>query len=1055
MGAAWMIRVAGRALAMLATGAVAVWASASHHSAHAADLVTLSPENFGEYAPQGKEADAVWGDYVLRNGQVTAAVSDPTLHYGRSGGRKGSYMLGRLIDLTTRETPNDLLGYFDPAFMLAVPSGVVPEADMQHRFTFAKDQHKLPGREPRSGKRVELVLPYPYPVKDVRYILEDGWPYLLVEANLENNRDKPFTFPANAIAGAISSGPVKMGASAHAEYKFDKNSQVGWIYDPWFGQAYVVACDPGVGNAVVPPTRTYRLDFLFGQGKGEAAVLQAGEKRQVRWRLFPGRNVFEAREKLDQVDGVKNRPIALTVLSAGEPVEMARVEAWREKALYGVGTTDEKGRLAMRLPQGAFELRIKPLEHAEAVVTLDAAQEGAVTQEYGPAAQLHVRAVDEGGRGLPAKIQIFGVGKTVTPVFFSPFGAERSGNILQPVSGDAVAKLAPGAYRLVITRGIEYDAVIREVTLKAGDKLDVEAKLKRSVSTPGWVSAEFANKSTVSTFWTLAPAAGRVLNLLAEGVEFAPATEALSVYSYKGVIKSLDAQKWLATEDGIHLPQPVRKSFGAQNAFPLTYVPGDQDGGIPQRPAHVFVVWWLRNIPFVFDQRERVVETGGNGKLIQVTPPGIWVNDGRLEGMSWLFDERKVFTESVLRDARLREVKGWDAVELQPLDAFLDLPEYDPADPKGQRDMDQWLAELDERESKKWPLAKDRNRDWFRMLNLGYRLTGVVNNYARNTTNGSGLWRNFVRTGEDDAAKLTAKNIIEGVRGGQVVMTNGPFAAVTATAGGASAGPGQDLAAHGKNVVLDVQVQCPDWIDIDRVQVIFNGHHVKALERRRGEAAQGKQAGGFVTTPGPVRFQERFALTLDADTHVVVIASGEGANLRPDAAESPKTMRYIAMTNPVYVDIDGDGFKPHSPTLDRVFAKFSGKDVPAQGKPLELTLLMQNLGDKATSDTVSLRVIPQDAATVKARPSSYTLGPGEAGQLTFEVTPTGKHQTFVVRAPRSSAGLGRRTAAVQLKLGKPLAGKPGAADIWLENQAPDMQESGADNDKPGNTPAED
>ena len=36
--------------------------------------VTLSPANYADYAPKGKEADCIFGDYVLRNDRIVAAA---------------------------------------------------------------------------------------------------------------------------------------------------------------------------------------------------------------------------------------------------------------------------------------------------------------------------------------------------------------------------------------------------------------------------------------------------------------------------------------------------------------------------------------------------------------------------------------------------------------------------------------------------------------------------------------------------------------------------------------------------------------------------------------------------------------------------------------------------------------------------------------------------------------------------------------------------------------------------------------------------------------------
>lgn len=43
-------------------------------SAPAAELVQLTPNNWEAYAPVGKEADCIYGDYVLKNDRLVAVV---------------------------------------------------------------------------------------------------------------------------------------------------------------------------------------------------------------------------------------------------------------------------------------------------------------------------------------------------------------------------------------------------------------------------------------------------------------------------------------------------------------------------------------------------------------------------------------------------------------------------------------------------------------------------------------------------------------------------------------------------------------------------------------------------------------------------------------------------------------------------------------------------------------------------------------------------------------------------------------------------------------------
>jgi hypothetical protein len=50
-------------------------------------------------------------------------------------------------------------------------------------------------------------------------------------------------------------------------------------------------------------------------------------------------------------------------------------------------------------------------------------------------------------------------------------------------------------------------------------------------------------------------------------------------------------------------------------------------------------------------------------------------------------------------------------------------------------------------------------------------------------------------------------------------MSNGPFMEVVATTGDAIAGPGEDLAVVDGEVQLRVRVECPNWLDVNRVHV--------------------------------------------------------------------------------------------------------------------------------------------------------------------------------------------------------------------------------------------
>jgi hypothetical protein len=104
-------------------------------------------------------------------------------------------------------------------------------------------------------------------------------------------------------------------------------------------------------------------------------------------------------------------------------------------------------------------------------------------------------------------------------------------------------------------------------------------------------------------------------------------------------------------------------------------------------------------------------------------------------------------------------------------------------------------------------------------------------------------------------------------------------------------------------------VQCANWLDINRVQVFVNGRALPSLNFTRAS-----HVGMF--RADPVKFDEIIKLTLPSDSHLIVAAAGEGLKLgRVFGAEHGETMP-VAVSNPIYVDVDGNGFQPNGDLLD-------------------------------------------------------------------------------------------------------------------------------------------
>ncbi len=188
-------------------------------------------------------------------------------------------------------------------------------------------------------------------------------------------------------------------------------------------------------------------------------------------------------------------------------------------------------------------------------------------------------------------------------------------------------------------------------------------------------------------------------------------------------------------------------------------------------------------------------------------------------------------------------------------------------------------------------------RGWIDAINGGMRWTGLMNTDSHTTFHGSGYRRNWIISPTDDPAQITPADVVRNVKQGHVICSTGPFMKVNI--GTAWAGD-ECMAVQGK-VTLHVQVQCPNWLDINHVAVLGNGAAIPSLDFTRS-----KNPSMFGN--GVVKFDQDLEVTLARDTHLIVVAVGEGLKMTPVmGGRSDKGEPYV-FSNPIYVDVDGGGY---------------------------------------------------------------------------------------------------------------------------------------------------
>jgi hypothetical protein len=143
-------------------------------------------------------------------------------------------------------------------------------------------------------------------------------------------------------------------------------------------------------------------------------------------------------------------------------------------------------------------------------------------------------------------------------------------------------------------------------------------------------------------------------------------------------------------------------------------------------------------------------------------------------------------------------------------------------------------------------------------------------------------------------------------KAGKMILSSGPYLEVR-TADGVGAG-GSATAAG--SIELKVRAQCANWIDIDRVQVLVNGRQRRDVNFTR------KSHPDYFRGDGAVKFDRTIDVPLTEDAHLIVVAYGENSDLSIGYGSSAQArMRPCAYNNPIFVDVDGNGFVPNGDTL--------------------------------------------------------------------------------------------------------------------------------------------
>ncbi len=591
---------------------------------------------------------------------------------------------------------------------------------------------------------------------------------------------------------------------------------------------------------------------------------------------------------------------------------------------------------------------------------------------------LHVSAVDAAtGRPLPARVTVISGAAGVDPRYGGVFEqtpgihAER---FLDPHTGELPAPIAlPGAaYRVVVSAGPEWSRHVQRLSPSGGGGearvQTVAASLRRVVDTRGYLACDFHQHSVASPDCSVAMA-DRLRSYLAAGIELFASSDHDVLVDYRPLIHALKVEDRVASIVGV---EATPFDYGHFNFFPLDPVPDEPTfgaldwaggtDGLCLPPADIFE-------RYRSERGARIVQVnhprgpGGSGSFQAYFDRAALTFDfaGRVMGGA---RAQQPIPNQVLRlpDDRALWSPTFDTLEI--------WTGLEAADTNGDGVLEQTASD---RTLRDWFSLLSFG---FLVTGVGnsdtHALTrspaGMPRTYVRVPDDSE--WA--IRADPAPAVLRTLRGD-DGVPR-DVIVSNGPFVRVRAAGTDASA-IGSVIPARGGSVALDIEVVSTAWAPISTVEVFANqtpdalpagapsaliptACFTARVSRQPADTCDAAPLGGaqalqvaFETVahaPGAGRWRARARFTavladlprrsgargddawivvralgtraLYPEVPAGVVTSANGAVLAAgDDAAFEATLERVgvaaqAITNPIFVDADGDGWRaPFAP----------------------------------------------------------------------------------------------------------------------------------------------
>lgn len=376
---------------------------------------------------------------------------------------------------------------------------------------------------------------------------------------------------------------------------------------------------------------------------------------------------------------------------------------------------------------------------------------------------------------MPAKVVIYRDEKPYTEGWVEDENLVQSFHTIYTTTGKGSFKVPPGNYEFWFSKGMEYTAEERFIRAKKRGDYHIKIELTRALQTPNLIGGDMHLHTLTYSGHGDANPSERVISCIAEGLEWAVATDHNKVIDYAPVLDSLGLTGYISTTVG----NEVSTKFGHFNTYPL-----------PEGTQPVDVT--------TMDGKElfrTVRQEASDSTVIQVNHPrwilsdyfnskGLDIYFGTVEHPEWSWD--------------------FDAIEVLNENGLLG-----------------WRKAHNNKSSVK--------KDWFNLLNHGHKICGVGNSDSHTVSKIiAGIPRNYIQSSTDNIRQIDEQELAANIKAQKVIVAQGILPQMTIND---EYGVGETLSVGQDSILnLKLQVQAVHWVDCTKAELIENGQVIQTVD---------------------------------------------------------------------------------------------------------------------------------------------------------------------------------------------------------------------------------